>query len=247
MCVGGWDFAVSRWSDNRLVDGDAREGRHCVEHFIHCWDRSVGESIIVARGRCLDTGYRTSWQVRWGVVAGIDGGHPGKVFAELVDLGAVHQWWRYCASRRSDHRGAIEDLCWEHHRWKRDGRNGSDAWLALQVHVNIVLLSKTADNEQTKQTAWSFVKSRWVGNAFVELGEILLVHSKAFVEHFDFDTTDCLVGRNRNNGARLGELGGVIEQLRKEVSHIGNGVAVHHVVGQIADLDAFKVLHLSER
>ena len=110
-----------------------------------------------------------------------------------------------------------------------------------------MLLRETTHNEESKQTAWCFIESRRIRDALVELDQVLLANAEAGVKDLDLDALKGFLGRYLNRCGRLGELRSVVQELSKQVSHIGNDVALHCKLRNVANLDPFEELDLGKR
>ena len=62
--------------------------------------------------------------------------------------------------------------------------------------MDAVLLGQATNHEQAEKTTWRLIESRWVGDALVELDQVLFANTEAFIEDFDLDAFNGLLSRN---------------------------------------------------
>ncbi len=113
--------------------------------------------------------------------------------------------------------------------------------------MNVVLLSETADHEQTEEARRRLIEFWWVGHTFVQDCKVFRVDAEAVVLDLELDRGVRLDCGERNGRCRIRELRCVVEKLSEHVGDVGNNSATHVELWQVANLDTLEVLNLSER
>src|SRR5690606_20252004 len=129
----------------------------------------------------------------------------------------------------------------------RGGDTAFQVPVVVQLDLDVVPLGELADHVQTHTAGDRDVDLRRLGQAVVDLREVRFVHADAAVADLHDQLLLAVGGAHVDLGVRVGEHGGVLQQLGHQVHEVVDHAALQGQVGGVGDVDARVLLHLGDR